>query len=114
MICEKCGGDFCKNGVNTGIQRYKCKNCGYNFTKGRHSKPVHLKRLALQLYLEGLGFRSIARILKVSHVSVYRWIRNFGERVTKLQSEDEITVVEIDEMHSYVGSKKTMLDMDCC
>ena len=59
MICEKCGGgDFCKNGVNTGIQRYKCKNCGYNFTKGRHSKPVHLKRLALQLYLEGLGFEN--------------------------------------------------------
>jgi transposase-like protein len=28
MICEKCGGDFCKNGVNAGIQRYKCKDCG--------------------------------------------------------------------------------------
>ena len=75
MKCVKCGSDkLCKNGINTGVQRYKCKNCGYNFTKGRTSKPTSLKRLALQLYLEGLGFRSIGRVLKVSHVSVYKWI----------------------------------------
>ncbi|MFT4967609.1 MAG: transposase, partial [Candidatus Deianiraeaceae bacterium] len=36
---------------------------------------LNLKRLALELYLEGLGFRSISRILKVSHVSIYNWIR---------------------------------------
>jgi transposase-like protein len=105
--CIKCSGDdFCKNGVITGIQRFKCKDCGYNFTKGRTSKPLHLKRLALQLYLEGLGFRSIGRILKVSHVSVYRWIRNFGQKAEELRSESEIFVMEIDEMHSYIGSKK--------
>ncbi|MFT4967981.1 MAG: transposase-like protein, partial [Candidatus Deianiraeaceae bacterium] len=34
MNCIKCGSDiFCKNGINTGIQRYKCKKCGVNFTK---------------------------------------------------------------------------------
>ncbi|MFT4968249.1 MAG: transposase, partial [Candidatus Deianiraeaceae bacterium] len=76
-----CGSDiFCKNGINTGIQRYKCKKCGVNFTKNRASKPLHLKRLALELYLEGLDFRSIGRILKVSHVSIYNWIRKFGQK----------------------------------
>ena len=58
MKCIKCASeDCCKNGVNTGIQRYKYKICGYNFIKGRASKPAHLKRFALQLYLEGLGFQ---------------------------------------------------------
>jgi len=107
MKCIKCASeDCCKNGVNTGVQRYKCKNCSYNFTNGKTSKPAHLKRLALQLYLEGLGFRSIARILKVSHVSVYKWIRNFGQKAEELRSGKEIFVAEIDEMHSYIGSKK--------
>jgi transposase-like protein len=108
MKCLKCHShEFCKNGVNTGIQRYKCKKCGYNFTKGRSSKPLYLKRLALQLYLEGLGFRSIGRVLKVSHVSVHNWIRNFGQTAEELRSETEIFVTKIDEMHSYIGSKKT-------
>ncbi|MFT4967727.1 MAG: transposase-like protein, partial [Candidatus Deianiraeaceae bacterium] len=60
--------------------RYKCIKCGVNFTKNRASKPLYLKRLALELYLEGLDFRSIGRILKVSHVSVYNWIRKFGQK----------------------------------
>ncbi len=110
MKCIKCVSEnTCKNGVNTGVQRYKCKECGYNFTKGRLSKPMHLKRLALQLYLEGLGFRSIGRVLKVSNVSVLNWIRNFGQKVEELRKNDDIFVAEIDEMHTYIGSKKTQL-----
>ena len=108
MKCLKCNShELCKNGVNTGIQRYKCKNCGYNFTTGRPSKPLHLKRLALQLYLEGLGFRSIGKVLKVSHVSVHNWIRNFGQKIKELRKNNEISIVKIDEMHTFIGSKKT-------
>jgi transposase len=71
------------------------------------AKPKELKRLALILYLEGLGFRSIGRILKVSNVSVLNWIRAFGKSVLELKSDDEIEVVEMDEMHTYIGQKKT-------
>lgn len=35
---------------------------------------------AVELYLEGLGFRSIDRFLKVSHVMAYNWIRVFGQK----------------------------------
>jgi len=73
-----------------------------------------VKRQALQLYLEGLGFRSIARILKVSHVSVYYWIKSFGSKLDNLRSDAEIEVLELDEMHSYIGKKNYCLDMDCC
>ena len=108
MKCVKCESEnSCKNGLISGKQRYKCKNCGYNFTTGRPSKPLYLKRLALELYLEGLGLRSIGRILKVSNVSVLNWIKSFGEKVTELRKNDEISIVEIDEMHTFIGSKKT-------
>jgi transposase len=69
-----------------------------------------MKKDALRLYLEGLGFRSIGRFLGVSNVSVLNWIRSFGEEVATLhQDSKEIEVVELDEMHSYVGSKKTIV-----
>ena len=61
----------------------------------------------MQLYLEGLGFRSIGRILQVSHVSVYNWIKSFGSKLHPIISDTNIEVIEIDEMHSYIGNKKT-------
>jgi uncharacterized protein YjcR len=66
------------------------------------------KGVALQLYLEGLGFRSIGRFLKCSHVAVYNWIRAHGESIETIRSAAGVEVVEMDEMHTYVGSKKTI------
>ena len=49
----------------------------------------------------------IGRFLNVSHVAAYNWIRGFGKKLEKLRSDDAIEVVEMDEMHTYIGSKKT-------
>ena len=58
--------------------------------------------------MEGLGFRSVGRILKVSHVSIYNWIKSFGEKVEAIRvSSKTPKVIEIDELHSYIRSKKT-------
>jgi hypothetical protein len=67
-----------------------------------------MKKQALHLYLEGLGFRSIGRFLGVSNVSVLNWIRSFGKEIQQLSQESQkIEMVEVDEMHSCVASKKT-------
>jgi uncharacterized protein YjcR len=63
--------------------------------------------MALQMYLEGLGFRSIARILNCSHVAVFHWIKRYGEKARLEIPATELNVVEMDEMHAYIGSKKT-------
>ena len=106
--CPKCKGEnFCKDGNVLNRQRYLCKDCQYRFTVEQVGKPEKLKRDALILYLEGLGFRSIGRFLNVSHVSVFNWIKSFGEKLDEIRSSDEVEVVEIDEMHTYVGEKKT-------
>ena len=110
MQCPKCNtDDYTNDGIVKSKQRYKCKKCNYRYTVQIKStaKPKELKRFALILYLEGLGFRSIGRILKVSNVSVLNWIRDFGKSVLELKSDDEIEVVEMDEMHTYIGQKKT-------
>ena len=40
-------------------------------------------------------------------MAVFNWIKSFGEKLEELRSSQDIEVVEIDEMHSYIGSKKT-------
>jgi hypothetical protein len=99
-----------KSGHVQGRQRYQCKVCGYHYTVALKStaKPLSLKKQALHLYLEGLGFRSIGRILGVSHVAVLQWIKAFGRQEQALQKEPKaVEVVEMDEMHTYLCQKKT-------
>jgi len=108
MVCTSCAKDACvKDGIVRGKQRWRCRDCGYRHTVSQRGKDPELKRQAVELYLEGLGFRSIGRFLKVSHVAVYKWIRAHGKNLEKLRSSNEIEVVEMDEMHTYIGSKKT-------
>ena len=105
----KCQSLTCrKDGTNKGKQRYFCKHCGYRhtvfYTHRGYSEEV--KRMALKMYLEGLGFRSIRRILNCSHVVVYQWVKRYGEKVRLEMPATALNVVEMDEMHSYIGSKK--------
>ncbi len=110
MNCPKCKSDQrVKNGVINDRQRYKCKKCSFNYTVEWKAgiKPEY-KRLALMMYLEGMGFRSIGRVIGVSYVAVYNWIKTFGIKAGELPSKGSpIQEVELDEMHTYIGSKKT-------
>ncbi|NDA63232.1 MAG: IS1 family transposase [Chitinophagia bacterium] len=110
--CPKCKSkDRVKNGHVNGRARFKCKGCGHSYTVMQKSTAVSAdtKRIALQLYLEGMGFNAIGRILKVSHVAVLKWIKQYGQQAEELKSDKEIEVLEIDEMHSYIGSKKNYI-----
>jgi transposase len=110
ITCPKCGCGNCKkDGIVKGRQRHKCKTCGYRHTVQHVGKSSAVKRQALELYLEGLGFRSIGRFLNCSHVAVYNWIKAFGKAADDIRSEKAIEVVEVDEMHSYISSKKDIV-----
>ncbi|OAV63655.1 Transposase [Bacteroidales bacterium Barb6XT] len=112
MNCPKCSSEKkIKSGFAKGRQRYKHKDCGYNYTV--ELKPAarldSIKKQALRLYLEDSGFRSIGRLSGVSSVSVLNRIRKFGKETRELNLESkEAETVEVDEMHSYTGSKKTV------
>jgi transposase-like protein len=110
MKCPKCGSEeHCKNGIVKCRQRYKCKKCNYNYTVAKKSdvKSDATKRLAFEMYLEGLGFRAIGRILKISYVTVFQWVKKWGASFELPQRNDAIAMVELDEMHTYVAQKKT-------
>ena len=111
MDCPRCKSkDKVKNGIIKERQRYKCKKCNFNYTVEYKStaKSIDVRKLGLILYLEGLGFHSIGRVLNVSHVAVIKWIKKYGEQLKNLRAEDKpVKIIEMDEMHSYIGSKKT-------
>ena len=51
----KCKGEEkIKNGFKNGIQRYKCKICGCNYTKSiPHGYPIEVKREATPILSRG-------------------------------------------------------------
>ena len=80
LACPKCHDDkIVKSGVINDKQRYLCKKCNYYFTVNKLGKKIdnYYVTKALQLYLEGLSFREIERILGVSHVTVSNWVKEF-------------------------------------
>jgi transposase-like protein len=111
MNCPQCGGDhYRKDGFLNGRQGYFCKTCQrrYSVVLRAGSGSDEVKQLALKLYLEGMGFRAIGRILGFSNVTILRWIRKFGESAPAVTSDKPVEIMELDEMHTYVASKKTI------
>jgi len=53
--------------------------------------------MALELYLEGLGFRSIGRVLKYSHVAAFNWIKEFGKSLEDIKNTAPVEVMELDD-----------------
>ncbi len=108
MKCPKCKNNKCrKAGFACNKQRHECPKCGYKFTRTKpRGKPKSMKKMALKMYLEGMGFRAIGRLLEVSHVSVYRWIREIGELPQITEKSMNTKDLEMDEVHTYVGVKK--------
>jgi transposase-like protein len=112
MDCPKCKcSECCKAGHAKGRQRYKCKSCGYYYTVERKSdvKSEETRRLALEMYLEGMGFRGIGRVLRISFGTVYQWVRKWGKQIDLPLRQESVNIVELDELHSYITQKKTIV-----
>lgn len=78
LACPKCQNEkIVKSGIIKNRQRYLCKKCNYYFTVNRLGKKIdnYYVTKALQLYLEGISYREIERILGVSHVTVSNWVK---------------------------------------
>lgn len=104
--CPKCNSQTCiKDGVIKEKQRFKCKECGYRHTVLHRGLSLEIRRQALQLYLSGLGFRSIGRLLQCSHVTVSQWIREHGESVKLIRAKNNVSIVKSSVLPTCSDSK---------
>lgn len=79
MPCPYCGSaDYTRtDGHNrAGTQRYRCTACARCFTPApkEHGHSAETRQRAVQLYLEGMSYRAIGRLLGVVHQTVVNWV----------------------------------------
>lgn len=106
--CPKCGNhQIVKSGIVNERQRYRCKKCNYYFTVNKIGKKIddYYVTKALQLYLEGLSYREIERILGISHVTISNWVREF--KVKKPKHGDYHPTYKIYNHHELIEFMKS-------
>ncbi|HKQ07033.1 MAG TPA: helix-turn-helix domain-containing protein [Blastocatellia bacterium] len=102
-----------KAGLNrAGSQRFQCRECNRHSTPEPklNGYPNALRRQAVRLYLEGTNQRRIGRILSVNHQSVANWIKAYHQQLDasgpKHSHPATVETAEVDELLTFVGSKK--------
>jgi transposase-like protein len=116
VLCPDCNSSHViKNGLQSGVQNYRCKNCGRQFrvTTGTFMYGVHEKGKMLE-YIKcmsaGMSLRECARIAHISLTTSFFWRHRI---LCAMQSfEDNVNffgIVELEELlmnYSEKGKKK--------
>lgn len=106
MNCPRCKQkNAVKNGKARGNQRFKCKACGFQFTRlTTRGRPPWQRALAVFLYCRGVSISDIARMFSVTPSTIFKWIRKFGSERTPLPaSETEgATLLSESEIAAYL------------
>jgi len=112
VYCPYCDStEIRKNGKRRGKQNHICVKCGRQFIDA-YSPPKgysdEIKQDCLRSYVNGMGFRAIERDKGVHHTTVIYWLKLIGEKLPDAPPIKEIPEVgELDELETFVGSKKT-------
>ncbi len=116
--CPHCHGDtrHTKAGfTRSGSQRYFCTACAKTYTpdpKPRGHAP-RVRQQAVAMRLEGVSQRKTARLLHVAVQSVGNWCQQAQQRLASsgqsplpAAAKLDCAVIEMDELHSFVGAKR--------
>jgi len=114
MKCPYCetSENQVKDGLNgSGSQRYRCKSCQRRYTPEPHKQGYEqaLRQKAVELYVDGLNFRRIARHVKVNHHTVINWVNAHAASLPSTPPLPDKTpnIVELDEVFTFTWDKKT-------
>ena len=71
-------------------------------------------RQALRLYLEGMSFRAIGRMLEVHHQTVINWVQVHAQQLPSPPVSEEVAVAELDELSTFMDKKTVQTPGLCC
>ncbi len=66
-----------------------------------------MRKKALQLYVDGMNLRRIARHLGVHHRTVSLWIQAQADQLPDPPVPSQVKAAELDELFTFIGDKKT-------
>ena len=110
LLCIHSGSNnFLKNGSYQGLQRYKCKLSNRYFSSKHRKFTYQDKAKAIEMYMNKVGIRKIARFIQCSPALIIRSIKAFSKRIAcqleqaarqvKTQVPD---LIEMDEIYTFV------------
>ncbi len=111
--CTKCQSEnIVKNGkTKAGRQKYHCKACGaYGTLNPSVEYTAERKAEILRAYHERSSLRGIERTFGVARQTVAKWLKEKADSLPEMPPLKEAQpddVLELDELWSFVESKKT-------
>ena len=95
--------------TQSGSQRYRCMHCGSKYTPEpkQHGYSYDVRKQALQLYVDGMNLRRIARHLGIHHRTVSLWVKASAASLSEVPVPKEVKTAEMDELFTFIGNKKT-------
>lgn len=110
-ICANCSNKIVKHGTTkAGKQRYKCKNCNKTVV-AYYSYNACLPEINSRIILyikEGLGIRSIARILKIATTTLLKRIIQIANMVVQPIIQNKKSY-EVDELCTFIKQKSNRI-----
>jgi transposase len=108
-ICKRCSSiNVTNNGKVRNKQRFKCKDCGFNFIDGDRREKTKIEAKALALLMYGsckASYGMIAKLFNVSRPSVLNWIRSMGRKLPEPEIDTDVKFIQMDEMWHFINKK---------
>lgn len=117
MDCPRCGRrNLARSGLKDGYQRYRCRDCGRYCTDKPPRFTPQIKALALDMYVNSVGIRKIARFVGASPAGVLKWIRKEHDAMQARLAQQAAPappaqaqgdVIEMDEIYTIIQKKRS-------
>ena len=114
LLCIHSGSNnSLKNGSYQGVQRYKCKLSNRYFSSKPRKFTYQDKAKAIEMYMNKVGIRKIARFIQCSPALIIRWIKAFSKRIACQleQAAQQVNtpvpdLIEMDEIYTFVKKRQ--------
>ena len=108
MKCKYCDTKCHKKGKRNRRQQYQCPVC-YSYQKQnyvRNSLKSYDTELLIKLNNEGLGIRSIGRVLNIPKSTVSKLIFTLSKEIKQPTLKESAEEYEIDELRTFIWKKE--------
>ena len=108
LLCIHSGSNnFLKSGTYQGVQRYKCKLSKRYFSSKPRKFTYQDKAKAIEMYMNKVGIRKIARFIQCSPALIVRSIKAFSKRIAcqLVQAAQQVNtpihnLIEMDQIYT--------------